>query len=79
MNALTVKDLYLEMKQRVLKGQGDYIVFVTDDEEGNGYHALWYNGLEVAEMEDYERESYEETNCDFSLVENNPEKAIYIG
>lgn len=77
--ALTVNMLYEEMRKRVKNGQGDYVVFVTDDEEANGYHALWYNGSEPNKMGKEERKFVEESNCDFSLVEKNPDKAIYIG
>ena len=77
--ALRVKDLYEEMKSRVEKGQGDYVVFVTDDEEGNGFHALWFKGTEIAKCDKQERKAFEDYNCDISLVKDNPDKAIYLG
>ncbi len=76
--ALTVKDLYEEMKQRVEAGQGDWPVFVTDDEEGNGYHALWYKGTAINEVEDDMREAFECYNSDISICKDK-DKAIYIG
>ena len=78
---LTIKDLFECMKIEMDKGHGDYIVFVTDDEEANGYHALWYKGVCPADMTEEERKSYEEYNCDLICAERqgNKDKAYYIG
>ena len=48
MVALTVKDVYENMQKFIKQGKGDYVVFVTNDEECNGYHALWYAGQEAS-------------------------------
>lgn len=80
MKALKVKDLYEEMKERVENGQGDFVVFVTNDEEGNGYHALWYKGNTPDFWADAIRENVEESlNCDIDLIKDNKDKAVYIG
>jgi len=79
MNCLTVKDLYEEMKQRVAAGQGDYVVFVTDDEEGNGFHALWFNGQAATDLDQDTRQDFEDINHDLMVLKENTDKAIYLG
>ena len=79
MKALTVAKLYEDLKKQVKLGHGDYIVFVTDDEECNGYHALWFDGQVPTDMSAEDREYAEEINHDLPLVKNNTNKAYYIG
>ena len=80
MRALTINDLLRMLKKEADKGHGDYIVFVTDDEEANGYHALWYAGETPATMTASQREYCENYNCDISLVEKGKKsKAYYLG
>lgn len=40
---LTVRQLHKLLAWAILNGAGDKAVAVTDDEEGNGYHLLWYS------------------------------------
>ncbi len=77
--ALTIKDLHSELKNRVKFGQGDYIIFVTDDEEANGYHALWGVGMSAKEMDEESLEYCEENNHDLLLIKSNHNKALYVG
>lgn len=80
MKALTINDLLRMLKKEADKGHGDYTVFVTDDEEANGYHALWYAGETPATMTKEQREYCEQQNCDISLVEKGKKsKAYYLG
>ena len=82
MSCLTINMLFKELKRRIEKGEGDYVIFVTDDEEGNGYHALWYNGQTPAEMlkkgNDLDLEYFEEINHDLDVFEDKS-KALYLG
>ena len=80
MEARTVKRLKRLLEEQIKQGHGDYIVFVTDDEECNGYHALWYAGETPETMEKEQREYCEEINHDIELVEKGENsKAYYIG
>ena len=80
MGALKISDLYRMLAKQIEKGHGDYVVFVTDDEEANGYHALWFAGETPATMDASQRKYCEDCNCDISLVEKGKEsKAYYIG
>lgn len=78
MNAIKVSGLYKMMKEQMQQGHGDYVVFVTDYEEANGYHALWYDGQTAEELGD-QLPLFEENNCDLSCVENDHKKAYYLG
>lgn len=43
MQPLTVKDLLILCQEEIKKGHGDCSVMISDDDEGNGYHYLWYS------------------------------------
>ena len=75
---ITVKQLYKDLKKRVEKGQGDYPIFISDDEEGNGFHGLFYTTT-CAEDEDEKTKKYlQEINCDIRVVKEK-DKVIYLG
>ena len=61
---------------------GSEIVGVTDDEEANGYHALYYSGETIKSIEKAEgsstREYYESINHDLMILDDK-DKAIYLG
>lgn len=42
MKEMTVKDLSMACRAQIVKGNGDKIVLLSDDDEGNGYHTLYY-------------------------------------
>ena len=51
MEALKVKDLYKMMLHEMQMNRQDYTVLVTDDDEANGYHYLWYGPQTITEAE----------------------------
>jgi hypothetical protein len=51
---LTVKQLELMLKKAIKEGHGDKYVFLSDDDEGNGFHALFYGITEDATPFEYE-------------------------
>lgn len=69
---LTVKDLYEACKKQIENGNGDKIVLVTNDEEANGYHALFYqftdDANEIKQIYDYDM-----------FDDCKPENALLIG
>lgn len=77
--AITVKELADQLNKFVEKGKGDYKIFITDDEEGNGYHACWYLGQCADEMDKENRKDAEENNCDLSILGKDKHKAVYLG
>ena len=40
---LTVKELAKLCQDEIKRGHGDCSVMISDDDEGNGYHYLWYS------------------------------------
>ena len=62
MEQMTINKLAKLCQQQIQKGNGNKKIVISDDNEGNGYHGLFYgftNGLE-----DYEDDIYDscETN-----------------
>ena len=49
MEVLTVEELYKECKRQIDKGNGKKVIMISDDDEGNGYHYLWYSFYENVE------------------------------
>lgn len=43
MKVLTIKDLYKECKKEIEKGNENKVIMISQDDEGNGYHYLWYS------------------------------------
>ena len=41
-DGLTVKDLFELCKEQIDKGNGDKRILLSDDDEGNGFHTLFY-------------------------------------
>ena len=52
MKALKVKDLYEIVKHEIEKGNGNKTIMISNDDEGNGYHYLWYAFTDSETMKD---------------------------
>lgn len=39
---ITVKELLAMCQKQIKKGNGDKHILISDDDEGNGYHTLFY-------------------------------------
>lgn len=52
---LTVEVLYNECKKQIDKGNGKKVIMISDDDEGNGFHYLWYTFCKADEtiLDDY--------------------------
>lgn len=50
MKPINVKELYKECKKQIEKGNGDKIIMISDDDEGNGYHYCWYTFSSPSEI-----------------------------
>jgi len=73
---VTVNQLLRNLKELKQKGYGNAPIFITDDEEGNGYHGLWYLGEPACDLD--MREEVEASNSDLYCLENK-DMAIYMG
>ena len=40
--ALTIKDIYKQCQEEIKKGNGDHVVLLSSDDEGNEFHYCWY-------------------------------------
>ena len=54
-NPLTVKELLIECKKEIAKGNGNKVIMISSDDEGNTYHYLWYSFTEI-EDDYYDRD-----------------------
>lgn len=49
---MTVAKLLTICKEQIAKGNGDKNIYLSDDDEGNGYHEMFYGFSEdVAELD----------------------------
>ena len=39
---ITINQLKNFCNSEIRKGHGDYAIMISEDDEGNGYHYLWY-------------------------------------
>lgn len=42
MHQLTVTELRKLLQEEEKRGNGDKLLITSDDEEGNGFHGIWY-------------------------------------
>ena len=42
MKAMTVNMLFEECRKQIKAGNGNKTIMISQDDEGNGYHYLWY-------------------------------------
>ena len=47
MHALTVEELKKYCEAQIKKGNGKKVIMISDDDEGNGFHYLWYQFTEI--------------------------------
>lgn len=47
---LTIRELKNLCNEEIRKGNGDKAIMISDDDEGNGYHYLWYSFIEAKEL-----------------------------
>lgn len=43
MKPITVKQLHKLCEEQIAKGNGNKVIMISQDDEGNGYHYLWYS------------------------------------
>ena len=61
--ALTVKDLYEKCKEQIDQGNGDKKILISADDEGNGFHGLFYPFTYDQEMiGNYKEAIYDDVN-----------------
>ncbi len=76
--AITVSELKKDLDRFVAAGKGDYQIFITDDEECNGYHACWFRPTAADELDESERRGIDVLNSDIEILDDR-NKAVYLG
>ena len=68
MEQMTISKLAKLCQQQIKKGNGDKKIVISDDNEGNGYHGLFY-GFSTS-LEDYKNDIYDsaEENIDNLVI-----------
>ena len=46
-DGVTVNELMKACQAEIAKGNGDKLIYISRDDEGNGWHQLWYDFTEV--------------------------------
>lgn len=60
MKAMTINLLKELVDEQIKKGNGDKVIMTADDDEGNGYHYIFYHFTEakdIFDIEDYINEN----------------------
>lgn len=52
MKPITVKDLKKLCDEEIKKGNGNKVIMISSDDEGNNYHYLWYSFTSIEQMEE---------------------------
>ena len=68
MKQLTVNDLLALCKQAVKDGHGSRKIVISDDNEGNGYHGLFYHFTIIEENEREYFQIYDSTTDNINEV-----------
>lgn len=76
---VSVKDLRDKLDELIEKGKGDYPIFLTNDEEANGYHACWYLPTVADECDESGAADLYSLNDDSIVLEDDKNKAVYLG
>lgn len=82
MNAITVKDLEQACAKQIKNGNGDKVIMISSDDEGNSYHYLWYLFTTIEQMEEPITIGDKEIKSEFEYVDERiatKENTIILG
>ena len=82
MKPITVKQLYKECEKQIKLGNGDKTIMISQDDEGNGYHYLWYSFTTMEQMEEPVEIGNKEYKSEFYFADENiakKEDTIILG
>lgn len=82
MNAITVKNLAQACVREIKKGNGDKVIMISSDDEGNSYHYLWYLFTSIEQMEEPIKIGDKEYKSEFEFVDERiatKENTIILG
>ena len=73
---LTVRMLYKMALKEIHKGNGEKMVVISDDTEGNGYHGLFFG---FTSSENGIKECLEASNGIYDSESENPQEIVILG
>lgn len=73
---LTVRMLYKRALKEIHKGNGEKMVVISDDTEGNGYHGLFFG---FTSSESGIKECLEASNGIYDSESENPQEIVILG
>lgn len=79
---LTVTEIRKRLEELEKNGMGDCPVFLTDDEEGNGYHGCWCNATAWSELKanEDEKEYYLDAfGREWKRIDSDPITVVILG
>lgn len=76
MGQLTINDLYKNLAAEIKKGNGNKVIVVADDNEGNSFHGLFF-GI-TSEANDI-KEAVEYSNGIYDSQEKDLNKLVILG
>lgn len=65
---LRVQDLYKLCEQEIKKGNAQRILVISDDNEGNGFHGLFYGFTEITEKDKEYYPIYDSVETDIKKI-----------
>lgn len=79
---ITVKQLLKYCEKQVELGNGDNVIMISSDDEGNNYHYLWYEFMTIKDFERPEKFGNQIIRCDFEWADEeiaSKEETIILG
>lgn len=81
-NPITINELFKFCEKQVKEGRGDNVIMISNDDEGNGYHYLWYEFMSVLDYEKPEEMFGQVVKTEFYWIDEDiapKEKTIILG
>lgn len=75
-NPITLEQLYKEIGKEIKKGNGKKICLLSDDDEGNGFHQMFFT---ITTMKKYTLKTLEHTNLHGMSAKDAYKFGIIIG
>ena len=76
MDQITVKELLEFCKAAIAQGHGDKHIVISDDNEGNGYHGLFYSFTTAEDLGEAAESVFSEI---YDSRHKDPEDTIILG
>jgi len=76
---ITINQLKKLCNEEIAKGHGDYAIMISNDDEGNGFHYLWYSFATLQEMKDESYFDYHDLLYDMDKNVAPLDKTIILG